>query len=516
MKTLLVFLSLLIARLACAHVGSPNVFFEGQAGPYPVRVVIRPPAVLPGVAQVDVRVDGATNVTLQAALWEAGTQTAPAPVTAVLVAGEVNLFNTAALWLFYNGSYSVHVRVEGPGGNGVAIVPLTSAALRPPEMSSALATGLLALGAILFAWAVWFIGMAARDGGLERGAVPGNHKRIRARGIAAGAAVIFATGVYAGKNRWQKMDAEFRNNALSKPVPVSATVRTNGNLRLLQIAPAADRTRNTSWETLMADHGKLMHLFLLREPEFNAFAHLHPVRRDAQTFENVLPPLPAGDYRLYAEVTHENGLSETLIARVTLPGAVESAPIMPGSSNRFSDVICQSPLSISSNSPQPFALDMDDSWHIGNSPTPALLAQESRLMSGLKMTFHNAGKLIENRDTSLRFSVEDADGRPVSLQPYMGMSGHAIVRRSGGEVFTHLHPVGTISMAAQQIFTRRAEGGISGPVEGNPNTALREGKNEVAFPYAFPRAGEYRMWVQIRVNTRVLTGVFDVSVQRAR
>src|SRR5947209_8259591 len=84
-----------------AHVGSPNVFFEGQAGPHPLRVVIRPPAVLPGLAQVDVRVrNGAvTNVLLQTVFFEAGKEGAPDPVPAPAVAGETNLYN-AAIWLF--------------------------------------------------------------------------------------------------------------------------------------------------------------------------------------------------------------------------------------------------------------------------------------------------------------------------------------------------------------------------------------------------------------------------------
>jgi hypothetical protein len=31
--------------------GSPDVFFEGQAGPYKLLVTIRPPQVVPGVAE---------------------------------------------------------------------------------------------------------------------------------------------------------------------------------------------------------------------------------------------------------------------------------------------------------------------------------------------------------------------------------------------------------------------------------------------------------------------------------
>src|SRR5262245_57881779 len=101
MKRLLniVVLLLLLALSAAAHVGSPNVFFEGKAGPHPVRVVLRPPAVLPGIVQADVRVtDGTvTNVLLQAAPWDAGIEAAPPPIAAVAVSGETNLFN-AALW----------------------------------------------------------------------------------------------------------------------------------------------------------------------------------------------------------------------------------------------------------------------------------------------------------------------------------------------------------------------------------------------------------------------------------
>src|ERR1019366_9459403 len=36
-----------------AHVGSPDVYLEGKAGPYNMTVVVRPPAIVPGIAQVE-------------------------------------------------------------------------------------------------------------------------------------------------------------------------------------------------------------------------------------------------------------------------------------------------------------------------------------------------------------------------------------------------------------------------------------------------------------------------------
>ena len=146
-------------------------------------------------------------------------------------------------------------------------------------------------------------------------------------------------------------------------------------------------------------------------------------------------------------------------------------------------------------------------------------------MGGYTMVFEYAGDLTANRETSLRFTVNAATGQSVTLQPYMGMLGHAVVRRSGGEVFTHLHPLGTVSMAAQEVFARReraTDASANGPATASASafsTAPAIGNlsssvgNQVSFPYAFPRSGDYRMWVQVRVGGRVLTGVFDVLVK---
>jgi hypothetical protein len=39
---------------------------------------------------------------------------------------------------------------------------------------------------------------------------------------------------------------------------------------------------------------------------------------------------------------------------------------------------------------------------------------------------------------------------------------------------------------------------------------------EISFPYAFPEPGAYRLWVQMKSQDRILTGVFDTTVAAAK
>ena len=56
------------------------------------------------------------------------------------------------------------------------------------------------------------------------------------------------------------------------------------------------------------------------------------------------------------------------------------------------------------------------------------------------------------------FTVRDSSGAVAPLEPYLGMAAHAVVIRDDGSVFIHLHPMGTVSSAAQQIFAARDRG----------------------------------------------------------
>lgn len=492
-RALLLLLLLLLPSLAQAHVGSPNVYFEGKAGEHPVRVTIRPPPALPGPAQIDVHAEGEiTRVSVRGVFFAAGDSAAPPAIEAERVAGGQGLFHTV-LWLLRKGAYSIQVQVESPGEIGSVAIPLSSAAYGNPAVPPGLAVTLSVLGVALFAGALAITWAAAR----QRASAPWRTTFV--------VALLLIAALTAGAHRWRTMARDFREHALDRPLPVAASIRSDGPLRLLGISPLPDSAA-PGWETLVADHGKLMHLFLIGERDQAAFAHLHPVRRDARTFENVLPPLPEGDYQLYAEITLASGLSRTLVSRLAVPAP--RGPELPPQADAaiVNDLWCRAPAAPRGNAAQPYALDADDSWHLGAPTTPGNFAQVATLPGGDRMVFQNAGVLVADRETSLRFAVVDEAGRSVPVQPYIGMLGHAVLRRSDGSVFTHLHPAGTISMGAQELFTG-ATPAPAAPM--TPPPAARE----VTFPYAFPKGGTYRLWVQFRVGGRIRTGAFEVVVK---
>ena len=118
----------------------------------------------------------------------------------------------------------------------------------------------------------------------------------------------------------------------------------------------------------------------------------------------------------------------------------------------------------------------------------------------------------------MRFSITDADGTPAELEPYLGMMGHAAITRRDGSLFVHLHPSGTINMAAKMRF-ERAEGEASDPPElvgMAPTERTDRESNVVTFPFVFQEPGQYRIWVQVKTSGAVDTGTWDVNVNTKR
>ena len=60
MRACKLFLALFAAALLVhAHVGSPDIYVDGKAGPYQLFVTIRTPTAIPGVAELEVRAESA-------------------------------------------------------------------------------------------------------------------------------------------------------------------------------------------------------------------------------------------------------------------------------------------------------------------------------------------------------------------------------------------------------------------------------------------------------------------------
>jgi hypothetical protein len=97
----------------------------------------------------------------------------------------------------------------------------------------------------------------------------------------------------------------------------------------------------------------------------------------------------------------------------------------------------------------------------------------------------------------------------------MGMLGHAAFVKTDGSVFAHIHPSGSVSMAALMLAQRQTAAptanGMAGMEMGD--SSPKRLPNDVAFPYGFPTAGRYRIFVQMKHGEMVETGVFDAQVE---
>ncbi|HKH48175.1 MAG TPA: hypothetical protein VKM72_26245 [Thermoanaerobaculia bacterium] len=479
----------LVALVSWGHVGSPNVFFDGTAGPYPVRVIVRPPEVIPGLAEVTVRVKEGTpeRVTVQPVQWQAGAKGAPPPDAAEPVAGAPGLW-TARLWMMTASSYSIQVRIAGPAGEGLAVVPVATARVRTLGMQRPLGVALSIAGLILFFGALSIVGAAVRESMLEPGAAPAPRRMWAARTVAVLAGGLLVLLLAGGWRWWNRVEAGYQEK-LYQPYQITAAVRAGEAARVLRLSIDDPRWgTGKDWSPLMPDHGKLMHLFLVREPGLDAFAHLHPVPVDDRRFVVPLPQLPAGRYAIYADVVDESGYAQTLVQKVEVPAG------SAGSGG-----------------------DPDDSFRL-SPPLAAPGAVESPLEEGGVMVWERGAQpLVAGQDLDLRFTVRDAAGNPAPLEPYMGMMSHAAIRRDDGAVFVHLHPVGSFSMASQEVFARDPALAAAGPdgmagMDHSAHGMHPAPVSAVSFPYEFPRPGRYRMWVQVRTGGKVKTGVFDLEV----
>lgn len=470
--------TLLLLIVCAAHVGSPDAFFEGKAGAYPVRVIIRSPAVIPARAEIVVRVTGGgvQRVTATARVWGADDRNAPPPDDAVRVPGDSTLW-TLQLWIMRQGSYAVLVHVDGAAGSGTATIPYTAVARGVLTMNRTMAVVLSAAAVFLVAGMLTILGAAAGEATLSPGDAPDDDVRARARRVRWSAGVLIVL-ILAGGRAWWSVEDRAYAAMVFRPTSASVTVRDDTtsrggrtarpghvepHTRILRFAIEPTVAEQRSWTPLIPDHGKLLHLFLVKQDGLGALAHLHPVAIDSLTFETSLPFLPPGRYFVFADVVHENGFAETMTQDVTL---AEAPPMAWKPSDR------------------------DDAIFVGNG-----VRTPSRFDDGSTLSWDGAsGPHVVGADARLHFTLRDARGTLLTVEPYMGMAAHAIVVRDDGGVFVHLHPTGTTpSLGAMPAMAAQMPGVLE-------------------FPWAFPKAGRYRVWVQFRREGVIRSAAFDVEV----
>lgn len=537
----IIFISILIS----SHVGSPGVTFEGLLGNYRVLANINPPDVVPGTATLTIVLpDAPTNVKVEArpVYWSAGLKGTPKGDIILPVEGDASRYE-GELWFMEPGTSSVQIMLEENGQIFETIIPVMAMPTAQRDMPQELGTILAALGMFLVILMVTIISSAMSESIREPGEIR-NKSSVRRNqiGIALGSICMLLI-LWAGKTWWDA-EADTYSKYLFQPLSAITTLEStsNGNTLLLSIDPKelnqGKITRKLSY--MVPDHGKLMHMFLIRKNDLDVFAHIHPKRIDTLNYQVSIPILPSGDYHVFADITRFTGFSETIVSTLTIPEKSD----------------------FSFASQKEFVLGRDDTFTFSNpisNQKPQLLDAAIMICGkpGIKTDLPGGYSAIWESETgefdagklyTLDFALFDPEGQPADLEPYLGMMGHAVVLKHDGSVYIHLHPTGNYSMGSQQMLKERfASGkigfnnlpsGLSFPDSIDNVIRILNGLSDeerdellmadmdhkklygeeheehsmVSFPYSFPEPGSYRIWIQVKINGEIVNGAFDVEV----
>ena len=535
MKTLLTTIILLFFSTISmyAHVGSAGVVFEGQAGKYSLQVYVQPPDVIPGTAKVTVIADGAdiTHVGISPIYFWFGDEGTPRSDEALPVKGETNRFE-GQIWLMNSGATSVQVEINGARGKGKLIVPVSATSTARRTMPANLGWILAALGIFLIGVLTTIFGASVSDS-LQPVGEKATAKTIRKRVTGSLIGASFCGLFLFGGNKWWTSETEAYKRNMFKPY-TSSTKIIDQKILKLTIDSNSVSTRWLSYA--IPDHGKLMHLFLVRKVSMDAFAHLHPVRIDTLNYEATLPNLPAGKYLVFADIMRFNGFQYTISDSVEIKTPLKNAYNTAKIGDPDDTYVITNPI----NTKSPNLPDQN----ITICGTPGV---KTKLQDGSSIVWEEKSNkpLLAGEVYDLKFSIISPDGKEATLQPYLGMMGHAAIIKDDGSVYIHLHPTGTVSSTAVTIMEKRIGENTPKPFI-LPTKIFKDSVDKVLakiqtmseldrdkflmpnmihsvmpkehhgnmlnFPYVFPTAGNYRIWLQIKRNGKVLTGAFEAKV----
>ncbi len=335
--TRLAFLAIGVILLAAAplgaHVGSPDVFYEGLAGPYHLYVTVRVPQVIPGVAEIEVRSESNDVHSIQVVplrLTGQGSSVAPVPDLAQQSKDDPQFF-TGSLWLMETGALQVRVLVDGARGKGELSVPVPSYAQTVLPMEKPLEGVMIVLLLVLTIGIISIVGAGAREAKLDPGArTPSNNFR-RAEIIMVITAILVVGAVYLGRSWWDSEAADYQRNVNYYKPPRAETELKNGNGLIITAAGNDPNwSRNVDMKEVIPDHGHLMHLFLISTDGMKSMWHLHPDRIADDRFAVAVHLLPAGHYQIFADIVDRRGFPWTLIGEIDLTGGLLRGPMYVG------------------------------------------------------------------------------------------------------------------------------------------------------------------------------------------
>jgi hypothetical protein len=304
---------------------------------------------------------------------------------------------------------------------------------------------------------------------------------------------VIGVVLFLGAKWWGVEAAHYENNVNFFKPPRAETSIADGDRLVIRVPnrPATPNDQDEQMarvvrlEDLVPDHGHLMHLFLIGTPGIDRMWHLHPDRDASGTFSEKLPAMPAGKYQVLADIVDKNGFPWTLVSTLEVPEIRGGAPA--GDDSTWAGAPIKETVSESTTSVE--------------------------LPNGGRMIWVQDGTSLKaNVAASFKFRVEEKDGSPAhDLEPYMGMAAHAEIVCSDLSVFAHIHPSGSISMAALDM----AQTGLASmPPHGMAMEipASKPLPPEFSFPYGFPHPGNYRIFVQVKRSGQVQTAAFDAHV----
>lgn len=204
-------------------------------------------------------------------------------------------------------------------------------------------------------------------------------------------------------------------------------------------------------DDIVTHHDSLMHLLLISDDNGD-FHHVHPARVAPGKYVVSFTPRQSGQYTAYVEVERQDSGTQLIPRRFTVSGEVYPVPPQyQGFTTRaFGDL----EVAISTN--------------------------QDAIRAGRQVTF--SFDFVRN-------------GQPeLNVRPWLGMAGHLIARTADGAELAHVHAVGPMAPSEPIL----AASTIYGP--------------RVQFVYTFPRAGEYTVWAQFKVNDEIITLPIAVSV----